>query len=190
MANNDVEVQEYKEILPTTWKPEAPAGLNFSYVIPDSFGSGYQTVPTNDTEQTDLTTKIRPSRLRTRRHSKVLRTCVGLTFLGEKRFREAANSGDFEMIERLLGEGVEVSNADSKKRTALHFAAAKGDETIVSVLLSNGAKTNLKDINGNTPLHLAACSSHIKVITMLVEYGKDNIYGGMIQACPGQYISE
>lgn len=103
--------------------------------------------------------------------SQVLRTCVGLNFLGEKRFREAANNGNFEMVERLIGEGVSVSCADSKKRTALHFAAAKGDVVIVRTLLSQGANPNLQDVNGNTPLHLAACASHIKIVTMLVEHG-------------------
>lgn len=102
----------------------------------------------------------------------MLRTCAGLNFLGEKRFREAANSGNFEMVERLIGEGVGVSCADSKKRTALHFAVSKGDVTTVQVLLSHGANPNLQDINGNTPLHLAACASHIKIVTMLAEHGR------------------
>lgn len=75
------------------------------------------------------------------------------------------------MVERLINEGVSVSCADSKKRTALHFAAAKGDVVIVRTLLSNGANPNLQDVNGNTPLHLAACASHIKIVTMLAEHG-------------------
>ena len=103
---------------------------------------------------------------------KVLRTCSGLNFLGEKRFREAANNGNFEMVERLIGEGVAVSCSDSKKRSALHFAASKGDIPIVRVLLSQGANPNLRDVNGNTPLHLAACASHIKIVTMLAEHGE------------------
>lgn len=150
--------------------PDAPAGLNFTHVLPDSFGTSYQTLPTEG-EQMELTTKMRSSRLRARRHSKVLRTCSGLTYLGEKRFREAANSGNYDMVERLIGEGVSVSCADSKKRTALHFAAAKGDETIVRALINHGADPNLKDVNGNTPLHLAACACCIKIVTILVESG-------------------
>ena len=103
---------------------------------------------------------------------KVLRTCAGLNYLGEKRFREAANNGNFEVIENLIAEGVAVSCADSKKRTALHFAASKGDVPTVRVLLSHGANPNSQDVNGNTPLHLAACASHIKIVTMLAEHGE------------------
>ena len=102
---------------------------------------------------------------------KVLRTCAGLNYLGEKRFREAANNGNFEMVENLIAEGVSVSCADSKKRTALHFAASKGDVPTVRLLLSHGANPDLQDVNGNTPLHLAACASHIRVVTMLAEHG-------------------
>ena len=102
---------------------------------------------------------------------KVLRTCAGLNFLAEKRFREAANNNNCEMVERLIEEGVSVSSADSKKRTALHFAASKGDVATVRVLLNHGANSNAKDVNGNTPLHLAACASNIKIVTMLAEHG-------------------
>ncbi|XP_028393851.1 ankyrin repeat domain-containing protein 54-like [Dendronephthya gigantea] len=162
--------EEDRSKIHLNWSPEAPAGLNFTNVLPDNFGSGYQALP-SENEQRELKTKLKSSRLTTRRHSKVLRTCAGLNFLGEKRFREAANSGNFEMVERLIGEGVKVSCADTKKRTALHFAASKGDVAIVQVLLSHGANPNLQDINGNTPLHLAACASHIKIVTILAEHG-------------------
>lgn len=169
MAESNVDTQESKEFH-LNWTPDAPAGLTFSHVLPASFGTGYQSVPTAD-EQIELTTKMRSKRLTSRRHSKVLRTCMGLTYLGEKKFREAANTGNYETVERLIGEGIGVSCADSKKRTALHFAAAKGDDVMVRTLLNHGANPNLKDVNGNTPLHLAACSSHIKIVTMLVESG-------------------
>lgn len=52
------------------WSPEAPAGLNFTSVLPDNFGSGYQALP-SENEQTELKTKLRSSRLTSRRHSKV-----------------------------------------------------------------------------------------------------------------------
>lgn len=170
MAESDGDKKDSKEFR-LNWNPDAPAGLQFSHVVPDSFGAGYQLALPGAGEQMELTTKMRSSRLTSRRHSKVLRTCMGLTFLGEKRFREAANNGNYDTVERLIAEGVGVSCADTKKRTALHFAAAKGDDTMVRTLLNYGANPNLKDVNGNTPLHLAACSSRIKVVTMLVEFG-------------------
>ncbi|CAB4017619.1 Ankyrin repeat domain-containing 54 [Paramuricea clavata] len=170
MAESNVTSVEGCSKFNLNWSPEAPAGLKFTSILPDNFGAGYEALP-SESDQTELKTKMKSSRLRSRRHSKVLRTCSGLNFLGEKRFREAANNGNFEMVERLIGEGVAVSCSDSKKRTALHFAASKGDIPIVRVLLSQGANPNLRDVNGNTPLHLAACASHIKIVTMLAEHG-------------------
>lgn len=170
MAESSLHLKESQSVLHSNWSPEAPAGLNFKNVIPDDFGAGYEALPT-ESEQKELKTKMRSTRLTSRRHSKVLRTCAGLNFLGEKRFREAANNGNCEMIERLIAEGVAVCCADSKKRTALHFAAARGDVATVQALLNHGANPNLKDVNGNTPLHLAACASHIKIVTVLLEHG-------------------
>ena len=170
MAECDVELKDKESKFNLTWSPEAPAGLKFTDVVPDDFGAGYEALP-SESDQKELKTKMKSSRLRSRRHSKVLRTCAGLNYLGEKRFREAANSGNFEMVENLIAEGVSVSCADSKKRTALHFAASKGDVATVRLLLSHGANPDLQDVNGNTPLHLAACASHIRIVTMLAEHG-------------------
>ena len=52
------------------WSPEAPAGLQFTNVIPDEFGQSYQALPAQN-DQRELQTKMKSSRLRTRRHSKV-----------------------------------------------------------------------------------------------------------------------
>ena len=102
----------------------------------------------------------------------MLCSCLGLKYLAERRFREAANNRDIEMVERLINEGVTISSADSKKRTALHFASSKGEIEIVRLLLNHGADPNARDINGNTPLHLAACASHVNIVTILAEHGR------------------
>ncbi len=56
------------------WSPEAPAGLLFKNVVPDSFGAGYQALP-DESEQAELKNKMKSSRLRSRRHSKVFFVC-------------------------------------------------------------------------------------------------------------------
>lgn len=67
--------------------------------------------------------------------------------------------------------GAEPGAADSKGRTALHFAACAGDEPTVRLLVERGADANPRDSLGNTPLHLAACSHRPAVVTTLLRAG-------------------
>ena len=51
--------------------------------------------------------------------------------------------------------GANVRGGDSRKRTALHFAAThRGNVDLVRLLLNKGADPNVQDMAGNTPLHL------------------------------------
>ena len=71
MAESGMESNEGRSKFNLNWSPEAPAGIEFKHVVPDDFGSGYQAFPA-ESEQTELKTKMRSSRLRSRRHSKVI----------------------------------------------------------------------------------------------------------------------
>ena len=71
MAESGMESNEGRSKFNLNWSPEAPAGIEFKNVVPDDFGSGYQALPA-ESEQTELKTKMRSSRLRSRRHSKVI----------------------------------------------------------------------------------------------------------------------
>lgn len=71
MAESSVGLKESQRKFNCKWSPEAPAGLVFTNVVPDYFGTGYQAFP-NENEQTELKTKLKSSRLRSRRHSKVV----------------------------------------------------------------------------------------------------------------------
>ena len=62
---------------------------------------------------------------------------------------------------RLVAEGIDVSSADEKGRTALHFASAKGHLRMVEALVKAGADVNKLDHIGNTPLHLASCTNKV-----------------------------
>ena len=64
-------------------------------------------------------------------------------------------------VRRLLSTGLDVSAADEKGRTALHFASAKGHLEMVERLIREGADVNRLDHVGNTPLHLAACTNKV-----------------------------
>uniref|UniRef100_A0A8C4X0D2 Ankyrin repeat domain 54 n=1 Tax=Eptatretus burgeri TaxID=7764 RepID=A0A8C4X0D2_EPTBU len=84
----------------------------------------------------------------------------------------SASAGDAARVRLLLDEhGAEPGAADSKGRTALHFAACAGDEPTVRLLVERGADANPRDSLGNTPLHLAACSHRPAVVTTLLRAG-------------------
>ena len=69
--------------------------------------------------------------------------------------QKAAKAGDLFMVQRLLGEGVDVNDAAEDSATPLHWAVAWGRDAVVDFLLDRGADVNAKDDEGNTPLHLA-----------------------------------
>lgn len=63
-------------------------------------------------------------------------------------------SGNEKIVEILLASGAKVK--DSKRRTALHWAAIYGRSGIAKILIDDCASLNLKDESGRTPLHLAS----------------------------------
>lgn len=48
----------------------------------------------------------------------------------QKKLRLAANSGDTDLIRRLLDDGADPCACDHRNRTPLHFAACKGDVSV------------------------------------------------------------
>lgn len=90
-----------------------------------------------------------------------------------RRLREAVQAGDAEKVDGLVAEGIDVSTADEKGRTALHFASAKGHLRMVETLIKAGADVNKLDHIGNTPLHLASCTNKLPVVTLLIKSGSD-----------------
>jgi hypothetical protein len=73
MAESNVGSVEGCSKFNLNWSPEAPAGLKFTNVLPDNFGAGYEALP-SESDQTELKTKMKSSRLMSRRHSKVFFT--------------------------------------------------------------------------------------------------------------------
>jgi len=115
--------------------------------------------------------KVLPSRIKLRSQTSAKFSPLGHEKVAEKKLREAAQWSKVETLLQLVNYGVSVSSPDSKKRTALHFAAAQGNEQTLRILLEHGANPNAKDLNGNTPLHLAACTNHLRIVTLLLQAG-------------------
>lgn len=139
-----------------------PPSLAHSYSHQTLLGHGQQ-----------FSKKLLPSRTKFRTHATVKVSPMGHDHLAERKLRDSVQKSDTSTLFELINKGVNVSGADSKHRTALHFAAAQGNAQTLKVLLENGANPNAKDLNGNTPLHLAACTNQVKIVTLLLQAGSD-----------------
>lgn len=83
---------------------------------------------------------------------------------------DAAKSGDADLVVELLGQGVNVDEADNFG-TALHWAAINGHTEVVTLLASGGADLGAKSEMLGTPLHAAATRKKATAIAVLLEYG-------------------
>lgn len=115
--------------------------------------------------------KVLPSRIKLRSQTSAKFSPLGHGKIAEKKLREAVQQSKVDTLFKLINHGVSVCAPDSKRRTALHFAAAQGNERTLQILLENGANPNAKDLNGNTPLHLAACTNQLRIVTLLLQAG-------------------
>ena len=116
--------------------PEPPAGLQFDAIVPSYFGNEYEVAyPFNNDERPKHVNKLLPSHEKHKTKCFFRRHTSGRIHVLEKRLREAANESDWSSLCRLIDDGVDPSCADSKGRTALHYAATHGNEAIVKTLL-------------------------------------------------------
>lgn len=76
----------------------------------------------------------------------------------------AAEFSNSEMAAQLIQSGVSVSQANSKRQVALHYAVMSARVELVELLLVQGqADTNVQDFKGNTPLHYVASMDFSKL---------------------------
>lgn len=89
----------------------------------------------------------------------------------------AAQVGNCEVVEVLVGAGARVDRETTGGETALYFAATRGHSRVVTVLL--GAKANpSRKCSGFTPLESAAKLEHAGVVrAMLQQVGVDRCGG-------------
>ena len=91
----------------------------------------------------------------------------------------AAETGDVERVELLLGRGASLDDRDSRGQTALHCAARSSQDAVV-VFLTEQCRpgdqhlyVNRRDLKGSTALHLAAGYGSSATICTLLENGAD-----------------
>lgn len=89
----------------------------------------------------------------------------------EKALLAAADTGDFEEVQKLVGKGVSVNIVDETQTTPLHWATFRGHTEIVDFLIENGALVNTVDNAGFSPLDSAAEEDHVKIARSLIRAG-------------------
>ncbi|PQE22096.1 Ankyrin repeat-containing domain protein [Rutstroemia sp. NJR-2017a BVV2] len=85
----------------------------------------------------------------------------------------ATRLGHIEVVRTLCDKGANTMSADTRKQTALHFAAF-GDSEIAQLLLQYTKDASTPDREGYTPLHLACQHGYLDVATVLVEILKSS----------------
>jgi ankyrin repeat protein len=85
----------------------------------------------------------------------------------------AVKSGDPKIVHRLLTDGVNPSQANSRGRIPLHLAVKSGHSDIAHMLLEYGANPSRQNKHGDTALHLAAKYGHPELVCTMLEGGVD-----------------
>eukprot|EP00079_Xenopus_tropicalis_P038119 XP_017951890.1 PREDICTED: neurogenic locus notch homolog protein 1-like [Xenopus tropicalis] len=77
------------------------------------------------------------------------------------------------MVEELVSCGADLGAADTRGKSALHWAAAVNNAAAVKTLLCNGANKDLQDKRDETPLFLAAREGSLEATRILLEHQAD-----------------
>ncbi|KAI2864964.1 hypothetical protein CBS147321_7110 [Aspergillus niger] len=86
----------------------------------------------------------------------------------------AAENGNPEIIDSLLGAGSILDDQDSEGFTALHVAAAcRTSDGLKSLLHKHGANMNTRLLNGSPPIHSAASRGTPENLGRLLDAGAD-----------------
>ena len=80
----------------------------------------------------------------------------------------AAEKGDKEIVEILVGQDANVDAINKYSNTSLHMAVWGGHLAVVEILVRAGANVNVPNTRCYMPLHLAAKSGHTAIVEMLV----------------------
>lgn len=92
-------------------------------------------------------------------------------YYGDTALLVAVKRRDSAMVEALTDCGLDVNEADSLRRSPLHWAAEIGDLEITKFLLDHGADANQGDGDAKTPLVYAEANNHIRVAALLRSQG-------------------
>ncbi|XP_063412561.1 death-associated protein kinase dapk-1-like [Mytilus trossulus] len=83
----------------------------------------------------------------------------------------AASTGNTEIVQLLIDNGIEINFQNKDGSTALHSAACTGNTESVQLLIANGIEINVQNKDGSTALHKAACTGNTESVQLLIANG-------------------
>lgn len=86
----------------------------------------------------------------------------------EKKFLQAASSGDLAAMAALLEGGVDINIRNTNGETALRIASMNNDLPVARFLLEKGADPNMADLSGRSPLSRAAGQGFNALLKLLL----------------------
>ncbi|KAL9168773.1 hypothetical protein ABFS82_04G036900 [Erythranthe guttata] len=92
------------------------------------------------------------------------------TDIGDSPLLVAVKSKRISTAKYLINRGADITIANSKGMTPLHYAAEQGNEELMEILLSKGADIESNSVNG-TPLQYAASLENLDSVRLLLEHG-------------------
>lgn len=100
-----------------------------------------------------------------------------------EQLHSAAQSGDVELVKKLLLANYPVNRFDDLGKTPLHYAADKEHFEVVELLLKAGANVNAHDerVIGNTPLRDCIDTCSPEMVERLLRAGADPTIPGWMQ---------
>ncbi|MEM4720009.1 MAG: ankyrin repeat domain-containing protein, partial [Candidatus Bilamarchaeaceae archaeon] len=84
---------------------------------------------------------------------------------------EAANTGNAELVKRLIERGADVNAETRFGETVLRYALEKGHTEIAKLLIERGADVNAKNKDGWTALMYALVKGHTEIAELLRKAG-------------------
>ncbi|XP_039858055.1 ankyrin repeat and death domain-containing protein 1A isoform X4 [Simochromis diagramma] len=90
---------------------------------------------------------------------------------GKTALHLAAEHGQLEAVEFLIGMGYMPGLKDKEENTPMHLAASKGHAEILQKILETGVSVDKRNIDDLTPLHMAADGGHCECVRLLLDSG-------------------
>ncbi|XP_030844118.1 serine/threonine-protein phosphatase 6 regulatory ankyrin repeat subunit C-like [Strongylocentrotus purpuratus] len=90
----------------------------------------------------------------------------------------AAQIGQLDLIQELIGRGAEVNKVDNDGRTALQLAVLNGHLDVTKYIINQGAEVNNGGNLSVTPLRVAAGFGHLDITKFLISQGAEVNNGG------------
>ncbi len=95
------------------------------------------------------------------------------TYYGNRNLlHDAANSGNLDLVKKLLSMGFDINSKTTYNKTPLHDAVYSGNYQLVQYLVNNGANIHTEgDYAKWQPIHIAAFYGYTKIVKLFLDKG-------------------